>query len=167
MYILWVFMSVYVSVCKCMHVCLCVCVCIMCIYVYVCVSLSVPLYVCVLDLNVLLSTLERKRERSDFCCVFCKGYGSLGISMEGSHRVDLTCKQVDIHMHKNDYVLQYRPPEPGIYLLVIKYADDHITGRQTDRQTNRHTDRQLDAYSHSFIQTSIHCIVLDLSIYIA
>lgn len=56
------------------------------------------------------------------------GYGTLGISMEGSHRPDLTCKQADILTRKNEYLLQYRPPEPGIYLLNIQFANDHITG---------------------------------------
>jgi filamin len=52
------------------------------------------------------------------------GYGSLIVMMEGSFRCDLECKPKDRH----DYILTYRPPEPGIYLLSFRYGDDHIAG---------------------------------------
>jgi len=52
------------------------------------------------------------------------GFGSLSISMDGSDRCDLECKQKD----RFEYILKYRPPEPGIYLLNFRYGDDHISG---------------------------------------
>jgi len=52
------------------------------------------------------------------------GYGSLGISVEGAHRSDLELKGTS----PTDYTLQYKPHEPGVYQLNIKFGDDHITG---------------------------------------
>lgn len=52
------------------------------------------------------------------------GYGSLGVSVEGAHRSDLELKSTN----PNEYVLQYKPHEPGVYQLNIKFGDDHITG---------------------------------------
>jgi filamin len=52
------------------------------------------------------------------------GYGSLGISVEGGHRSDLELKSTS----PTDYTLQYKPHEPGVYQLNIKFGDDHITG---------------------------------------
>jgi len=56
------------------------------------------------------------------------GYGSLSISTEGAYRMDLVCKNVTVNDLRGDYLLQYRPQEPGIYLLNIKYGDDQIAG---------------------------------------
>ena len=53
-----------------------------------------------------------------------KGFGSLAISTEGSDRVEMTCKQKE----RFEYLLSYRPPEPGIYQLIFKYGNDHISG---------------------------------------
>jgi filamin len=44
--------------------------------------------------------------------------------MEGANRADLECQQKE----KYEYLLSYRPPEPGIYLLNFRYGDDHIAG---------------------------------------
>lgn len=52
------------------------------------------------------------------------GYGSLGLSVEGAHRSDLELKTNS----QTDYTLQYKPHEPGVYQLNIKFGDDHITG---------------------------------------
>ena len=57
------------------------------------------------------------------------GYGSLGLSVEGPHRSDLEMKSKSA----SEYTLQYKPHEPGVYLLNIKFADDHIAG--TRRRT--------------------------------
>jgi len=53
-----------------------------------------------------------------------EGYGSLGVSVEGAHRSDLELKATN----PTDYHLQYKPHEPGVYQLNIKFGDDHITG---------------------------------------
>jgi len=42
--------------------------------------------------------------------------------------MDLTCKCATINDLRGEYLLQYKPQEPGIYLLNIKYGDDHVTG---------------------------------------
>lgn len=52
------------------------------------------------------------------------GYGSLGISVEGPHRSDVELKQHSA----SEYHFHYRPHEPGVYLLNVKFGDDHITG---------------------------------------
>jgi len=52
------------------------------------------------------------------------GLGALGISIEGAHRSDLEMKDNGLC----EYVLQYKPHEPGIYLLNVKFGDDHISG---------------------------------------
>jgi len=52
------------------------------------------------------------------------GLGALGISVEGAHRSDLEMKSTS----EKEYTLQYKPHEPGIYLLNIKFGDDHVTG---------------------------------------
>ena len=57
---------------------------------------------------------------------FWIGYGALGISVEGPHRSDMDCKKADKPAH---YKLSYKPHEPGIYLLNIRFGDDHITGK--------------------------------------
>jgi len=55
------------------------------------------------------------------------GLGALGISVEGAHRSDLEMKSTS----EKEYTLQYKPHEPGIYLLNIKFGDDHVTGTTT------------------------------------
>lgn len=52
------------------------------------------------------------------------GYGSLGISVEGGHRSDVELKTNSL----TEYVLQYKPHEPGVYLLNIKFGDEYING---------------------------------------
>ena len=42
--------------------------------------------------------------------------------------MDLTCKNVTVNDLRGEYLLQYRPQEPGIYLLNIKYGDEQIAG---------------------------------------
>ena len=59
---------------------------------------------------------------------YMAGYGSLSISTEGAYRMDLTCKNKTVNDLRGEYLLQYKPQEPGIYLLNIKYGDDQIAG---------------------------------------
>jgi len=56
------------------------------------------------------------------------GYGGLILSTEGAYRMDLSCKCATINNLRGEYLLQYKPQEPGIYLLNIKYGDDHVAG---------------------------------------
>lgn len=52
------------------------------------------------------------------------GFGSLAVSVEGAHRSDVEIRESG---NKN-YTVTYKPHEPGIYLLNVRFADDHITG---------------------------------------
>ena len=56
------------------------------------------------------------------------GYGALTIATEGAFRMDLNCTNKTVGNLRGEYLLQYKPQEPGIYLLNIKYGDDHIAG---------------------------------------
>lgn len=58
--------------------------------------------------------------------VDCKeaGYGGLSVAIDGPHRSEIVCVE-----HKdNVYTIDYSPHEPGIYILNIRYADDHVAG---------------------------------------
>ena len=50
------------------------------------------------------------------------------VTTEGSHRVDMTYRNKNVSGIRGEYVLQYKPQEPGIYLMSIKYGDDNIPG---------------------------------------
>ncbi|ESN97587.1 hypothetical protein HELRODRAFT_178024 [Helobdella robusta] len=52
------------------------------------------------------------------------GFGSLAMSIEGGHRSDLDLVQKT----QTEYILKFKPHEPGVYLLNIKFGDDHVTG---------------------------------------
>lgn len=52
------------------------------------------------------------------------GLGALAVSVEGAHRSDLEMKNTS----PTEYTLQYKPHEPGIHLLNVKFGDDHVTG---------------------------------------
>ncbi|XP_012936132.1 filamin-A [Aplysia californica] len=52
------------------------------------------------------------------------GYGGLSVAIEGPHRSDVECYKVEDRV----YTIHYSPHEPGIYILNIRFADDHIQG---------------------------------------
>lgn len=52
------------------------------------------------------------------------GHGALAVSVEGPHRSDLEQKQAG----PGQYVVQYKPHEPGIYMVNFRFGDDHCTG---------------------------------------
>ncbi|CAF0854285.1 unnamed protein product, partial [Didymodactylos carnosus] len=52
------------------------------------------------------------------------GYGGLSLSIEGPSKADIEC-------HDNEdgsCLVTYKPTEPGIYIINIKFADKHVTG---------------------------------------
>ena len=53
------------------------------------------------------------------------GYGPLSFVVEGAHRSNVECSNEG----KGHYVMRYKPHEPGIYMLNIKFGDDHVTGK--------------------------------------
>ncbi|ESO84790.1 hypothetical protein LOTGIDRAFT_221912 [Lottia gigantea] len=52
------------------------------------------------------------------------GYGSLSVAIEGPHRSEIDC----LEAKDRKYDVHYSPHEPGIYILNIRYADDHVPG---------------------------------------
>jgi filamin len=62
---------------------------------------------------------------NDLCIdVSNAGLGSLGMSIEGPHRTDIRLKDAN----QGIFNVQYKPQEPGIYLINIKFGLDHVTG---------------------------------------
>ncbi|ESO08481.1 hypothetical protein HELRODRAFT_74935 [Helobdella robusta] len=53
------------------------------------------------------------------------GFGALSISVEGSHGFDLESKTCGLG---ENIIIMYRPHEPGIYVMYIKFGPDHVTG---------------------------------------
>lgn len=53
------------------------------------------------------------------------GFGALSISVEGSHGFDLESKTCGFG---EDVIIMYKPHEPGIYVMTIKFGPDHVTG---------------------------------------
>lgn len=57
----------------------------------------------------------------------CTGYGGLSVVIEGPHRSEIECK----HYENRKYKISYSPHEPGIYILNLRFADDHLPGNTT------------------------------------
>uniref|UniRef100_A0A8C0G3U9 Filamin C n=1 Tax=Chelonoidis abingdonii TaxID=106734 RepID=A0A8C0G3U9_CHEAB len=53
-----------------------------------------------------------------------RGYGGLGLSIEGPSKVDINCEDVEDGTCK----VTYCPTEPGNYIINIKFADKHVPG---------------------------------------
>jgi filamin len=52
------------------------------------------------------------------------GYGGLSLSIEGPSKADIEC-------HDNEdgsCLVNYRPTEPGVYIVNVKFADKHVSG---------------------------------------
>ncbi|XP_064616550.1 filamin-A-like isoform X2 [Liolophura sinensis] len=52
------------------------------------------------------------------------GYGGLSVVVEGPHRSDITLNDITDKVAN----VKYSPHEPGIYILNIRFADEHIPG---------------------------------------
>jgi hypothetical protein len=53
------------------------------------------------------------------------GYGGLSLSIEGPSKADIEC-------HDNEdgtCRVTYKPTEPGTYIINIKFADEHVPGK--------------------------------------
>lgn len=59
----------------------------------------------------------------------CTGYGGLSVVIEGPHRSEIECK----HYENRKYKISYSPHEPGIYILNLRFADDHLPGNMIGR----------------------------------
>jgi len=82
---------------------------------------------------IAVPSLSAHRDFFDYCALkillltyllTCTGLGALAVSVEGAHRSDLEMKNTS----PTEYTLQYKPHEPGIHLLNVKFGDDHVTG---------------------------------------
>lgn len=54
-----------------------------------------------------------------------KGYGGLGLSIEGPSKVDINTEDQEDGTCK----ITYCPTEPGNYIINIKFADQHVPGQ--------------------------------------
>jgi len=52
------------------------------------------------------------------------GYGGLSLSVEGPSKAEIKCKDNE----DGTLDVSYKPTEPGIYMVNLKYADQHIKG---------------------------------------
>jgi len=50
------------------------------------------------------------------------GHGAIAISIEGNNRCDIEKKEID----GKKTIVQYRPHEPGIYVLNLRFAEEHL-----------------------------------------
>lgn len=53
------------------------------------------------------------------------GYGGLSVVVEGPHRSDIALNDITDKVAN----IKYSPHEPGIYILNIRFADEHIPGK--------------------------------------
>ncbi|XP_053387060.1 filamin-A-like isoform X2 [Mercenaria mercenaria] len=52
------------------------------------------------------------------------GYGGVSVVVEGPHRSELEYEELEPRKYK----VMYSPHEPGIYILNVRFADEHVTG---------------------------------------
>lgn len=52
------------------------------------------------------------------------GYGGISVVLEGPHRSEMDYTEVE----NRKYEITYSPHEPGIYILNVRFADEHVTG---------------------------------------
>lgn len=52
------------------------------------------------------------------------GYGALSLSIEGPHRSNIECYEASGRV----FTIHYSPHEPGIYILNVRFADEHVPG---------------------------------------
>ena len=61
---------------------------------------------------------------SFFSSVF-PGYGGLSLSIEGPSKADIDCKD----RPDGSTAVSYKPTQPGNYVISIKFADEHVPGK--------------------------------------
>jgi len=71
-----------------------------------------------------LQTAEANKPNEFGLDISNAGYGGIYVSLDGPHRADIDIKETG----QGAYVVKYKPHEPGLYLLSIRFADEHISG---------------------------------------
>ena len=54
------------------------------------------------------------------------GYGGVTVVVEGPHRSELDYEEIEPRKYK----VMFSPHEPGIYILNIRFADEHVNGKK-------------------------------------
>ena len=70
------------------------------------------------------STVNTMEQAEFFVDTKYAGFGGLALSIEGPSKVDINCEDRD----DSDCRVTYTPQEPGIYLINVKFADEHVRG---------------------------------------
>ena len=52
------------------------------------------------------------------------GYGGISVVIEGPHRSEMDYEELETRKYK----VYYSPHEPGIYILHVRFADEHVSG---------------------------------------
>lgn len=64
----------------------------------------------------------------DLCDLF-PGYGGLALSIEGPSKVDIQTED----MEDGTCRVTYCPTEPGNYIVSIRFAEEHVPGREEQK----------------------------------
>lgn len=64
----------------------------------------------------------------DLCDLFL-GYGGLALSIEGPSKVDIQTED----MEDGTCRVTYCPTEPGNYIVSIRFAEEHVPGREEQK----------------------------------
>lgn len=71
-----------------------------------------------------LQTAEANKQNEFGVDISKAGHGGVHVCLDGPNRSDIGIKETDPGV----LVVNYNPHEPGLYLLNIRFADEHITG---------------------------------------
>ena len=73
---------------------------------------------------MLVSNEHEETHDERLCENLLLGYGGLSLSIEGPSKADIEC-------HDNEdgsCLVTYKPTEPGVYIVNVKFADKHVPG---------------------------------------
>lgn len=93
------------------------------------------------------------------CVCVCVGYGGLALAIEGPSKVDIQTEDLD----DGTCGVTYCPTEPGNYIVSIRFAEEHVPGKNQHLFTAQHVITQtLKAKESTHWKTchnrkSVHC----------
>lgn len=70
-----------------------------------------------------LQSAEANKQNEFTVDISNAGHGAINVSIDGPHRADIAIKEAKSGI----YTVNYSPNEPGIYILNIRFADEHIS----------------------------------------